>query len=107
MVWQRVTPLGCRDLDAHLQLAGVLLMLQASKQGKGCCASLGKPPRQPCLSSTNKSETSPSGEAVEGSGPVEDALVHTARQSGICFPEGRKQARITTESGDHHPTGLT
>lgn len=70
MIWQRIGPLGCRDLDTHLQLAGVLLVLQASTQGEGCYASLKKPSSQPHLSSTNKSETSSSGEAAEGLGPV-------------------------------------
>lgn len=79
MVRQCITPLGRRDLDAHLQLAGVLLMLQASTQGKRCCANLENPSSQSRLSSTNKSVTSPSGEAAEGLGPA----------------EGRKQARVT------------
>lgn len=92
MVGQCIAPLGCRDLDTHLQLAGVLLMLRASTQVKRCCANLENPSSQSCLSSTNKSVTSLSGEAAEGLVPA----------------EGRKQVRVTrTEPRDCHPPGTT
>lgn len=37
MLWQCLTPLGCRGLDTHLQLAGVLLVLWTSTQGRVVC----------------------------------------------------------------------
>lgn len=94
MLWQGLTPLGCRGLDTHLQLAGVLLVLWTSTQGGGVACQPWETSQAalPLLQKNRKNLRLVYMVAAEGSRSVENPLAHRPRNRAEVRFSGRERA---------------